>query len=76
MYADIPSERSKEEVLEEFADLIFNHLKQIVPLLERWIKDIENATQIAERLAPLLNDPDPSVRKAAKNWGQVLNSEL
>ena len=60
----LSSNGKKEEMLEDFMQLVFYHLDQMVPLLEKWIEDIKRSKDFAERLTPLLSDPDPSVRQA------------
>ena len=64
-YAHMPANQEKEEVLKDFARTVFDHLEEIVPLLEKWIGDINQSEDVAKRASILINDPDPQVRRSA-----------
>jgi len=64
-YAQIPSGKEKEGVISDFVNAVFDHLGKIIPLLERWIGDINQSEDVAKRLSVYINDPDPQVRRSA-----------
>jgi HEAT repeat protein len=65
LVAEIPSGPEGEEKRELLVRLLFSHLKDMIPLLERWIRDIHAAGNTARSLMGCLSDPDPAVRKNA-----------
>ncbi len=55
----------KERKNQSFSVFVYDHLLQILPIMDIWIGDIQGSHKIAERLMPLLCDPDAEVRRAA-----------
>ncbi len=71
-YAEMPSDEKKETFINDFVALAFGHLDKMLPLVDRWITDIDRSDAIAEKLMPYLTDHDPAVRKAtAYSLGQM-----
>jgi len=64
-YAQIPADKGKEEIIKDFVRTVFDHLGEIIPLLEKWNGDIAQSEDIAKRLEFYINDPDPQVRRSA-----------
>ena len=70
--AEMPSEGEKEAFLNDFVTLSFDRLDQMLPVMERWIKDIGGSGEVAKKLMAYLSDPDPAVRNAtAYSLGQM-----
>ncbi|MBN1104217.1 MAG: HEAT repeat domain-containing protein [Deltaproteobacteria bacterium] len=65
LVAEIPSGPEGEGKREQLGQLLFSHLKDMISLLERWIRDIQDAGDTAQNVMGCLNDPDPAVRKSA-----------
>ncbi|MBW1887765.1 MAG: HEAT repeat domain-containing protein, partial [Deltaproteobacteria bacterium] len=63
-YVQIPVEKGKEEIIKDFVRAVFDHLGEIISLLEKWIVDIDQSKDIAKRLSVYINDPDPQVRRS------------
>jgi hypothetical protein len=55
----------KEAGKEAFTAFVYEHLLQILPVMDVWTADIQVSRETARRLMPLLNDADPEVRRAA-----------
>jgi len=71
-YAEMYSSDKKENLANDFAGLVFHYLDKTLPVLERWIEDINHSEEVAERLMPHVVDIDPAVRKsAAYSLGQM-----
>ncbi|MFH1349377.1 MAG: HEAT repeat domain-containing protein [Pseudomonadota bacterium] len=64
-YAELRSGIGAENAFKDYVGFVYDHRVEIMPLLERWIKDIHESEGIAERLMDYLNDPDPAVKRAA-----------
>jgi len=53
-------------LLENYADFIADHLPEVIPLLDRWIEDVNGSGEgAAGKLKGYLGDPEPMIRKAA-----------
>jgi hypothetical protein len=50
---------------EEWIGLVDQHLGEAIPLVDRWISDIEHSLHTGAILMKCLEDPDPSVRRSA-----------
>ena len=62
----------KEEQYPEFSQIVFEHRVELVPLVERWIRDIRQSGSSGQTLMQSLDDPDPDVkRSAAYTLGQI-----
>ncbi|MDP6178949.1 MAG: HEAT repeat domain-containing protein [Desulfatiglandales bacterium] len=71
-YAEIRIGEEEKNVLAEYADFVFGHLKEMIPLLERWIGDINSSEVVAKELMAYLNDSNPAVKRAiAYSLGQM-----
>ena len=55
----------KEEQYSEFSQIVFEHLVELVPLVERWIRDIRQSDPYGRILMQSLSDPDPDVKRSA-----------
>jgi hypothetical protein len=64
-YSEIRIGEKKEKILKEYVDFVSNHLKEMIPLLERWIGDINRSEVVAKELMDHLNDSNPAVKRAA-----------
>jgi len=64
-YAAIPAGQGKEEIIDDFVHTVFDHLGEIIPLLEKWIGDINQSENVAKRVSVYINNPDPQVRRSA-----------
>lgn len=64
-YGEIPPGEEGEKAREGYMSFLFDHLGEMVPLLERWIDDIEHSEGTAKDLMDSLDDPDPAVKRAA-----------
>jgi len=63
---------SVREAQKDFADLVFDHVVQILAVVEKWIEDIRRSDGIAIPLMGFLADSDPAVRQAsAYSLGQI-----
>jgi hypothetical protein len=64
--------KGKGDTLEEYVNCVFDHLEELLLILERWIEDFRQSPSVANRLMPYLNDPNPALRKrAAYSLGQM-----
>jgi HEAT repeat protein len=71
-YAEMSSIKKKEKIVNDFVAFLSNNLDKILPVLERWVADINHSSEISERLMPTIVDLDPAVRKsAAYSLGQM-----
>lgn len=59
------SGKNKEKVLSDFSHYVFERSQKILPLLEKWIQDIQTSEEIAKHLMPFMNNSEPMVRKAS-----------
>jgi hypothetical protein len=64
-YAEMNSGGEKEAVSKDYTDFVWAHLKATLPLLERWVRDLERSDEFGKILMVYVNDPDPAVRKSA-----------
>lgn len=64
-YAEIPSSGEKENVLKDYVYFVYDHMAEIIPLMEGWIRDINQSRIVAKKLMAYLTDRDPSVKRAA-----------
>ena len=64
-YEKLPSDEKKEGILNDYVRFVSDHLGEMIPLVERWIKDINRSGHIAGGLTDYLNVPDPAVKSAA-----------
>jgi HEAT repeat protein len=68
----IPSGKKGEKAIDKYAAFVYDHLGEIRPLLETWIRDINGSDAIASQLMIYLDDPDPEVKRAAAySLGQI-----
>jgi HEAT repeat protein len=64
--------KGKGDTLEEYASRVFDHLEELLLILERWTGDFRQSPSVAERLRPYLSDREPALRKtAAYSLGQM-----
>ncbi|MGA1871607.1 MAG: HEAT repeat domain-containing protein [bacterium] len=63
-YSEAPVGEDKEKRIHKIADLLFNHLDKVLPLVEGYINNIAQSEKIAKMLMACLKDTDPAVRKA------------
>jgi hypothetical protein len=63
-YAEMNSGEDKDSLHEDYSDFIFDHLNATLPLLVRWVRDLERADEFGKTLMVYGKDPDPAVRKA------------
>lgn len=61
----VPPGEKESETLGESAGFVYDHLGEIIPLVERWIRDIKGSDAVASQLMKYLDDPDPEVKRAA-----------
>jgi len=64
-YEEMSSIEKREKIMNDFAAFVFKNLDKILPVLERWVADINHSSEISERLMPYVVDLDPAVRKSA-----------
>lgn len=64
-YEEMPSTKKGKEVVCNFVNLVYKNLSTIIPVLEKWIADINRSSELSERLMPYVLDIDPAVRKSA-----------
>ena len=57
--------KKREEALLNLAALLYENLATIIPVLKKWIADINHSSDISERLMPHIMEMDPAVRKSA-----------
>ena len=71
-YKEMPSNGEKEKVLKDYIHFVYDNLSETIPLLKRWINDINNSADVAKKLMACIDDPDPAVRKATSySLGQM-----
>jgi hypothetical protein len=63
-YKEINSAEEKEIVSQDYTDFVFEHLSEVIPLLEKWVRDLKRSADFGEILMAYANDPDPEVRKS------------
>ncbi|MEW6668388.1 MAG: HEAT repeat domain-containing protein [Thermodesulfobacteriota bacterium] len=63
--ADLPLQSEAEGIDDERLALITRHAGDMLPLTERWIKDIERSGDFGPKIMERMDDPDPAVRRAA-----------
>lgn len=72
LYSEKAPTEKRERNMKDFVALVFDNLDKILPVLERWVADINHSSEISERLMPYVLDLDPAVRKsAAYSLGQM-----
>jgi HEAT repeat protein len=64
-YAQMPATPGKGEVINDFVLTVFDHLEEIIPLVEQWIGDIYQSEDVAKRVSIHIDDKDPRVRRSA-----------
>jgi HEAT repeat protein len=64
-YEKKATKTEKSDALNEYIELVYDRSKEILPLVERWIKDITQSEDIAIILTAFLEDPDSAVKRAA-----------
>lgn len=64
-FSGIRTGKEKKKALQDFVLFVFDHLREIIPLMETWTRDINGSEEVAGRLKPYLSDPDPAVKRAA-----------
>jgi hypothetical protein len=64
-FADSPLPQDGEGLFKEWLGLVDQHLAEAIPLLDRWINDIEGSIHTSANLLKYLYDSDPAVRRGA-----------
>jgi HEAT repeat protein len=64
-FTETPPENETRARPDDFARFVYRHLEDALPLLQRWIGDIRRSGDAAARVMGFLDDPDPSVQRAA-----------
>ena len=71
-YERMGLQKEEGDALQEYVNLVFDHLAELWVTLERQIEDFRQSPSVAKRLMPYLNDPHPALRKrAAYSLGQM-----
>jgi hypothetical protein len=64
-YAELNSSGEEEAASKDYPDFVLVHLEATIPLLERWVRDLERSDELGKLLMVYVGDPDPAVRKSA-----------